>query len=363
MRVLFWVPYPTEGPSNRYRIEQYLPYLKKAGIEYTLRPFWNTSAFKVLYKNGYYFKKIYFFILGTIFRFLDLVQIFKYDIVFIHREAHPIGGISFETIFSILRKPFIFDFDDAIFLPNSSRPNSFIEKFKNPNKVAKIIKMSNYIIAGNRYLANFASRYNHNVVIIPTPIDADRYYYINNKKQDEKITIGWIGSVTTVDFLNILKNAFIELLKHSNNVILKIVGGNFYIENLPNIISKQWSLVEEIEDLRSFDIGIMPMSDNEWTMGKCGFKAILYMSMGIPCVCSPVGVNKEIIIEGVNGFLADTQDEWVRKLSLLIQDSQLRQRISLRGRKTVEERYSVKVNAPKFLEVLQKVYFGTGGLD
>ena len=207
MRVLFWIPYPTEGASNRYRIEQYLPYLKKAGIEYTLRPFWNTAAFKVLYKNGYCLKKIYFFILGTIFRFLDLVQISKYDIVFIHREAYPLYGVSFETILWILRKPLIFDFDDAIFLSNSSRPNSFIEKFKNPNRVAKIIKMSNYIIAGNRYLADFALRYNPNVAIIPTPIDTDRFYPANNKKHDGKITIGWIGSVTTVDFLNTLFNS------------------------------------------------------------------------------------------------------------------------------------------------------------
>ena len=117
MRVLFWVPYPTEGASNRYRVEQYLPSLKKAGIDYTLHPFWNRSAFEILYKLGHHLEKVFYFILGTISRLFDLVRISRFDIVFIHREAYPIGGAFFETILNMLRKPYIFDFDDAIFSP------------------------------------------------------------------------------------------------------------------------------------------------------------------------------------------------------------------------------------------------------
>lgn len=355
MRVLFWVPYPTEGASNRYRVEQYLPHLKKAGINYTLHSFWNRSAFDILYKIGRRFAKSYYFILGAISRLSDLVRIFQFDIVFIHREAYPVGGAFFETILAMLRKPFIFDFDDAIFLPASSGTNYFIEKYKKPDRVANIIKMSRHVIAGNHYLADFALRYNRSVTVIPTPIDTE-IYYPDEKKHSDEIVIGWIGSVTTLNFLNIMRNVFIKLSKRFPDIKLKIVGGDFSINGLSNVISKPWSAKEEIKDLMTFDIGIMPMPDNEWTKGKCGFKAILYMSMGIACVCSPVGVNKEIIIDGVNGFLAHTEEEWFEKLILLITDSNLRKKLGMAGRKTVEQRYSLFVNAPRYLEVLQEVY-------
>src|SRR3989338_8543617 len=355
MRVLFWVPYPTEGASNRYRVEQYLPYLKKNGIKYSLHPFWSSSAYKILYKSGYFLNKVYFFILGTIFRIFDLLTIFQYDIIFIHREAYPIGGAFFETILSILRKPIIFDFDDAIFLPVSSRPNNFIERFKKPEKIKCIIGKSRHVITGNRYLSDFALQYNRSVSIIPTPIDMDKNFPVA-KNYGDGIVIGWIGSITTLDFLNTVKDAFISLSNCFPHIKFKIVGGNFSIDGLSTIISKPWSMEEEIEDLKTFDIGIMPMPDNEWTRGKCGFKAILYMNMGIPCVCSPVGVNREIITDGVNGFLAGTDEEWIEKLSLLIENAELRKKLGMAGRKTVEEKYSVNINAPRCLEIFKRVY-------
>jgi glycosyltransferase involved in cell wall biosynthesis len=353
MKVLFWVPYPSEGASNRYRVEQYLPYLKANGIKYALRPFWSSYAYKVLYKRGYYFRKAFFFILGILSRIYDIIRIAQFDIVFIHRESCPINGPFLETILSKLHKPIIFDFDDAIFLPSSSRTNSFIERLKRPEKTAKIITMSKQIIAGNRYLADFALKFNKNVQIIPTSIDTDKFYP-KIKKRREKIVIGWMGSFTTVDFIKEKEGIFIELSKRFSDVIFKIIGGDFRIEGLTNIISKPWSLDEEIEDLESFDIGIMPIPDNEWTKGKCGFKAILCMSKGIPCVCSPVGVNKEIIIDGKNGFLAVTKEDWIKKLSLLVENEELSRRIGADGRLTVEEKFSLKVNAPKLFEVLMK---------
>jgi glycosyltransferase involved in cell wall biosynthesis len=255
-----------------------------------------------------------------------------------------------------MNKPIIYDFDDAIFLPVSSRQNKFVEIFKNSNKIASIIKKSKHVIAGNKYLCDFALRYNNSVSIIPTPIDTHRYYLRKEKSFSDKVVVGWMGSVTTLDFLNSMKNTFIILTKKFPNLIIKIVGGEFFIDGISNIISKPWSLNEEISDLMSFDIGIMTMPDNEWTKGKCAFKAIQYMNMGIPCVCSPVGMNKEVINEGVNGFFASTEDEWIEKLSMLIENPGLREKLGIVGRKTIEERYSLNINSPKFLEVLKRVY-------
>lgn len=353
MRILFWIPYPSEGASNRYRVEQYLPYLKKAGIKYSVRSFWGISAYRILYRKGRSFAKCCYFIVGTMSRLFDVITIFRYRFIFIHRESFPVGGVFFETILAALRKPFIFDFDDAIFLSSSSISNNFIEKYKRPAKVINIIKMSRHVIAGNSYLADFATRFNNAVSVIPTSIDTDKYHPVEKKDSDEVI-IGWIGSGTTLKFLNVMEDTFVRLSKCFPYVKFKITGGDFYIGGLSNVVSKPWSFEEELEDLSSFDIGIMPMPDDEWTRGKCGFKAILYMSMGIPCVCSPVGVNKEIVTDGMNGFLPSNEEEWFEDLSRLVQSRQLRKMIGLAGRKKIEDKYSLAVNAEKYLNILKE---------
>ncbi len=179
------------------------------------------------------------------------------------------------------------------------------------------------------------------------------HYVITDLEQK----IGWIASITSSEFLQPFINVFRALSETHKNVVFKIVGGNFKTTNLDNFVVKDWSLAEKKNDLSSFDIGIMPMPDNAWTTGKCGFKAILYMSMGMPVVCSSVSINMEIIQGGINGFLANSEKEWIEKLSLLITNPNFRQRMGQNGRVTVEQKYSVKVNAPKFIEILEKVYY------
>lgn len=361
MKILFWLPYPNEGASNRYRVEQYLGHFSQNNINFTLHPFWSRSAFKVLYKNAYKLKKLYFFLCGTLSRTLDVICIFNYDIVFIHREAYPVGGAFFETILFVLNKPIIFDFDDAIFLPSSSPANNFMEKFKDPKKVSGIIKMSRHVIVSNKYLADFAFKYNSNVSIIPTSIDTEKFYPDPNKilTSNNKIIIGWMGSVTTIKFLGLLEGVFRKLSAKYPNIVFKIIGEKFLIEGLSGIINQDWSLEEELQDLRSFDIGVMPVPDNEWAKGKCGFKGILCMSVGIPVVASSIEANKEILTDGVDGYLVDNTDEnWIEKLSYLIENPGVRREIGLAARKTVEEKYSVRVNWPRLLEVVNKVYRG-----
>lgn len=353
MNILFWVPYPTEGASNRYRVEQFLPYLKKNNIQYRLRPFWSSPAFKILYAKGKLARKICYFIAGTLRRLIDLCSLWRYDIVFIHRESFPLGGATFERFALLWHKPIIYDFDDAIFLPSVSTSNSFIERFKDPGKVATIIKYSSHIITGNEYLADFARHFNKHVIVIPTSFDTDTYAP-SPKTRKETITIGWIGSPTTLAFLEPLKTTMITLAQRFPNVRFKIVGGELNVPNCPSIINKPWNLTEEISDVRSFDIGIMPMPDNAWTKGKCGFKAILCMSMAIPCVCSPVGVNTEIIREGFNGYLATSDAEWTDKLSTLIQNDALREKIGAQARITVEKNYSLQITAPQFIGILKE---------
>lgn len=356
MKILFIVPYPTLGPSNRFRIEQYFPYIKKRGLEYSLRPFYNFNAYDILYKKGYYFKKIFYFFLSAFKRIIDIFRAHYYDVIFIHREAFPLGGIIFEYFFKMSGKKNIYDFDDSIFLPNVSGPNKFINLLKIPSKIKKIIEMNDCVIVGNNYLRDYALNYNKNIIVLPTSIDTDKYSPLINKSQRKNVIIGWIGSNTTLKYLKILKDVFLEVSKRYRFISFIAVGNGFGdLENL-NIEFREWSLESELISLQSFDIGIMPLTDDAWSRGKCAFKAIQYMSVGIPVIASDVGMNKEVIQNGINGFLVNTEREWIDKLGLLIEDPILRQKIGLAGRKTVEQKYSVKVNAPKFLEIIEQVY-------
>lgn len=352
MKVLFIVPYPTEGASNRIRVEQFIPFLEAIGIHCKLRPFMNRRFFRILYLPHKYVEKIFWFIICTINRFFDLIRAWSYDVVFIHREAYPFGDAYFEMLLFRMKKKIIFDFDDAIFLPNTSEHNVYIERFKRPDKVSKIIKMSTHVIAGNSYLRDFAVKFNKNVTIIPSSIDTEKYRSVEDKNTRE-VVIGWIGSNTTGPFLYELEDVFAKLEEKYKNLKFKIIGYIFHSSKVKNVISKSWSLAGEYEDIRSIDIGVMPSPDNMWTRGKCGFKAILCMACGIPVVSSPVGVNTEIVKDGINGFLAKDSTEWFDKLSILVGDEKLRHDMGRKGRAMVEEKYSVHTNMPVVLKIIK----------
>jgi len=341
MRVLFIVPYPTSGPSNRFRVEQYLPYLEGRRVSYCLRPFCNPDFYLLLRKRGHYFKKAYYLLVFLFSRFVDLLRVPYYDIVFIHREAFPAKDYIFEWLFRIFSRRLVYDFDDAIFL-------------KKPAKTRAIIRLSDHIIAGNGFLKSYAASLNNAVTILPTCIDTGRYRPIEKKCAGEKIVIGWMGTATTSEYLGELRNVFKFILDKYGNVEIRIVGGMSEGFLGPGLVYKNWFLDSEILDLQEFDIGIMPMPDSDWTKGKCAFKIIQYMAVGIPSVAAPVGMNLEVIRHGVNGFFASGEKEWIDRLSRLIEDAALRGEIGKNGRRTIEERYALKIAEPRFVGILEQ---------
>lgn len=352
MKVLFLVPYPTEGASNRVRVEQFIPYLNARGVITRVRPFVNRPFYRILYRKGAYLRKAFWFLICTANRKLDILRAVFYDIVFIHREAYPFFGPVIETILCRMGKPIIFDFDDAVFLPNTSKENRYIDRFKKPGKIAGIIKMSRLVIAGNDYLKDFALRYNSDVVVIPSCLDTDLYRPSEHGKTKDTVTIGWVGSITTQEFLRDIEDALAKVFMRHKNIIIKVIGGEFHSRKMTNIVNKRWSLADEVADIQDFDIGIMPVPDIEWAKGKCGFKAILYMSCGIPVVASPVGVTPEIVDDGVTGFLAGTNEEWIEKLSVLIEDGVLRRSMGSKGRSKAVAKYSLHYSAPLLYECI-----------
>ena len=353
-KVLFIVPYPPEGASNRFRVQQFLPALAREGIAGRVRPFYNRPLWRVLYRKGCYLRKLFWGLVCAANRLLDLFRSFAYDMVFIHREGFPVGPAWFERLLTLTGRTYVYDFDDAIYLPNVAHPNRFFGRLKCPGKVAGIVRRSRLTIAGNTHLAEFARAAGAGrVVVMPTVVDTERFRPAEKDRAGGKIVIGWIGSPTTIEFLENFRGVMENFAAaKQGRVTFRIVGGRLagpspdYFECVP------WTLETELEELHRFDIGIMPMPDNEWTRGKCAFKAIEYMAVGIPAVCSPVGMNVELIEHGVNGFLAENADTWTEILSNLAADPGLRKQIGLAGRKTVEERYSLAATLPKFKSTL-----------
>jgi glycosyltransferase involved in cell wall biosynthesis len=356
MKVLFIVPYPTEGPSNRYRVEQYLPYLKEHGVQYSLRPFVSSDFFKVLYKKGNHAKKILYFLIASVKRISDLINSAKYDLIFIHIESFPFGGALFERLVTSLNKPVIYDFEDAVYLHNFRDNNKFINYLRCPEKFYKIISLSKRVIVCNKFMKDFVLPFNNNVTVIPTSIDTDKFTLKESPQEVKRPVIGWIGSPTTFYCLESLSKVF-ERLAEKYDFSLKLIGGkkDYRIKGVA-VTSSEWALARDVEDFQSLDIGVYPLPNDERAMAKTPFKTVQYMSVGVPAVVSRVGGNTEMIQDGVNGFLASKEEEWFEKLSLLIKNPELRRKIGLAGRKTVEQRYSVKVNAPKFIDIIQKVY-------
>ena len=344
------------APGQRFRFEQYFKYLEEHGFHCELSYIINQNDDQVLYRPGRYFSKMLIALRAWMHRWNDLRRSRQYDIVFIFREALLTGSVYFEKQFHKKGKKLVFDYDDAIWHLDVSEANKKFGWLKDPGKTAKIISLCDLVFAGNRYLANYARHHNDHVVIVPTTIDTSKYIRLAPDKKDERVCIGWSGSITTIKHFEYALPALRRIKqKHGDRVTFKVIGDATYENRELGIKGIGWKKEDEIRELSTFDIGIMPLPDDEWAKGKCGLKGLQYMALETPCIMSPVGVNTEIIEEGVNGFLATTEDEWVDKLSRLIDDPELRTRIGKKARQTVEERYSVNSQKDRYVELFKRL--------
>lgn len=357
LKVLFLTPYPIEGPSSRYRVEQYLPYLRRAGIECSIYPFVNSDCYKILYLPKRRMKKLFYFIYNMVHRLLVIPKAKDYDVIFVHLEAFPIGPPFLEWILAkLMGKPIIFDFEDAIYLKRKGPQSWLINFIKRPWKFYNNLRLSAHVLVCNKYMKELVNKYNPNATIIPTPIDTDEFTMMITPSHSNKLILGWIGSHTTLPYLLDIKKP-LEKLAKKYDFVLKIVGGGKDV-SMPGVevINEKWTLENDIQSFQSLDIGLYPLPQDERAMAKTPFKTIQYMSVGKPVVASRAGAIDSIIKDGVNGFLASNEKEWFDKLSILIENLQLRKDIGIEGRKTVEEKYSVHVNAPRFFGIIQNVY-------
>ncbi len=348
---------PDRSPSQRFRFEQYIDFLRANGFSCEWSYLLSPEDDKKFYSPGNYLTKVRVVLRSAFQRLWEIWKASSYDIIFVQREVFMLGTSFFERQFSKSGAKLIFDFDDAIWLQNVSEANRKFQWLKNPGKTGEIASVADLIIVGNRYLEEYASRYNNNVDIVPTTIDTAEYDPTGYKREyDGQVCIGWSGSITTIQHFQWAR-PFLQKIKdqYGDQVTFKVIGDEHYADEALGVEALPWRKDDEIGEISSFDIGIMPLPDDEWAKGKCGLKGLQYMALEVPTIMSPVGINNEIIQDGENGYLAMEEDEWLAKLSRLIESPELRTRIGKAGRETVEAHYSFNAQKQRYLALFTQM--------
>jgi glycosyltransferase involved in cell wall biosynthesis len=274
--------------------------------------------------------------------------------VLVHRAACLAGPPIVEKMLRARGNPLIYDFDDAIFRLHTSASNRAASWLKQPGKTATICRISDHVVVGNSYLADWARRHSPCVSVIPTSIDTDRCHPRHSGAANHRMVVGWTGSATSQTYLEEF-TPMLRTLMATHDMELRVISPREPL--LPGVPHtwRPWSPATEAEEVAAFDIGIMPMPDEEWALGKCALKALQYMAAEVATIASAVGANREVIEHGRNGLLASTTQDWLECLATLSERPDLRRQIGLAGRRTVEERYSMRGSAEKFETVVREV--------
>lgn len=343
-------------PSQRFRIEQWAPHLQRLGVRIDFESFMSPELDEVLYRKGMYAEKSTRLIGAMLNRARSLRHVQEFDVVYVLRETALLGPAMFERWIKLKRVPFIVDFDDAVFLSNSSESNKVFGWLKCPGKASTACRLAAHVMVCNDYLADYARPFNPQVTVVPITMDTEIHKPPHPAWESSKPQFVWTGSPTTAPYLESLSNA-LQRLRKRHDFRLRVIGApqvslpGIDVELLP------WKPETEVLNLYGSWGGLMPVPDNPWTRGKGGNKGLQYMAVGVPLVCSPTGMGSHLVRNGENGFLASSEDEWVEKLSLLITSAELRQRLGREGRKTVEAWYSAEVQVPRVYEIFRDAAF------
>ena len=360
-RILAIATNPETGASTRFRVLQWVLALEAAGFTLTLDAFFSAGDAAALYRRGGLLSKVGSAAAGTVRRGMTLLRApHRADVLFIHREAFPLGRRLFWSALKRFHGPIIYDYDDAMFLPQRAG-RGFLARLEDLETPKAVMAMSTLVLAGNEFLATYARSYARRVVVLPTCIDTQRFVPRTRQKDPRApLILGWIGSHTTAKYLHSLRRVL--------EAVARTVPFRLYVVGSPepptvhgvDVDVARWSLGREVEDFQRCDIGLYPLWDDPWAQGKCAFKAIQFMACGVPVVAAAVGANQHIIQDDANGYLASSEDEWVEKLTRLLVDPTLRDRFAQAGRQTIEARYSLVAHARTLVDALTNALNGRG---
>jgi len=350
MKVLLLSRYGQLGSSSRLRFYQFLPYLRNRGVEVTVSCLLGDEYITALYQGrsldlariaGAYFR-----------RALGLLTSRRFSLLWIEKELFPWIPAWTEMLLGGARTRWVVDYDDALFHRYGLHANPLVRHVLS-RKIDIVMRRAACVTVGSDYLAEYARKAGAaRVELIPTCADLDRYR-VKTESNGRDFVIGWIGSPATAPHLRTVQSALSGLCREGSSRITLVGCGDVELSGVPSTI-RPWSEETEVLEIHKFDVGIMPLSDEPFARGKCGYKLIQYMACGLPVVASPVGAGRQIVEHGVNGYLAETVTDWVTALSRLRNDPVLRRRMGAAGRKKVERKYSVQVNAPKLASILKE---------
>ena len=335
VKVLCLTQGPVAAPSSRYRVYQLLPHLRAHGLDCVVSPGLDDDAYRRLYQTAGGSRLAAFTAIRRQRR-QDLQRVPDFDLVWIQKGIFPGLTASFERQIAA-RRPVVFDFDDAIWLPRQGG-NPILRRLHREGTVQEILRRATAVIAGNEFLAYYAHQFAGNVTAVPSAVEMARY------RRGAGTTVGWIGSRSTLPYLRPLAPVFQEL-----GITARVIAAG--TPDFPSDF-RPWQMETEVDDLASLGIGVAPLPDNQWERGKCGVKILQYMASGLPVVASPAGVQRELVRDGVTGFHATTPDEWRDRLRQLLADAALRQRLGDAGRELVAQYYDVPVAASRVAKVL-----------
>jgi glycosyltransferase involved in cell wall biosynthesis len=344
------------APGQRFRIEQWAPWLElEHQIHVVLVPFESDRLSKILYRPGHLVQKAAWIAYDFARRVRTMIGVRGYDAVIIFREASLIGPALYERWVASTRVPVIYDFDDAIWMRQPGVKASIFSALHFYSKTSTICRIATAVTAGNSYLAAYARHQNPNVHVIPTSIETNDYK-LDPEPPERPFVVCWTGSTSTLVHFE-LARAPLEQLAARIPLVVKVICNRPPERPIEGAEMRfvPWSAETEAAEIADCHAGIMPLPDDEFSRGKCGLKALQYMAAGRPVVVSPVGVNREIVQHGQNGFIASSTEEFVTSLTQLANDPELRERMGREARRTVERDYSAREVARRFAEVVRSV--------
>ena len=355
MRVLALVPSQKgHSPGQRGSIELWDSILEKEGIEVVFAPFETELLREIIYKPGHQFRKVF----ETIKAYAERINLLKslddYDAVFVYREAALLGPAFLEKRIAN-KKPIIYQLDDPLFVPYRSPANGYLSYLKFFGKVKEIIRISKVVMVNSTQICEYAEQFNKNVWQVPSVVDIDKFVYNESDQLRRPVCVGWSGSPTTIKNLKMIERPLAHISANEDCDIRLIGAEDFGLDGV-RYEGRKWNGETEVADLRRMHIGLVPLpADNPWNPYKFIMKTAQYMSLGIVPVGTPMASNPEVIRHGENGFLAASDSEWVEALSTLINDGDLRSRMSRRAARDAAEKYSLQANAAKIVAAFRSV--------
>lgn len=352
-KLLIICPYPyDECAGQRFKYENHLDYINDNGYEITIKSFMSKPFWNIVYKKGFLFKKIIFTLLGYLQRIFIIFSLKKYSKIYVFLWITPFGGSFFERIYNYFsNNNIIYDIEDNLInvSDNESRINI---KLRSESKIYYLIKKSKKIICSTPALEKLFRkiRKDNNVYFIPPSLNLSKYTR-KNIIETEEIIIGWTGTFSSMHFLKTIEETLIKISK-IRNIKLVVIGNFIYKNSRMKCTSINWNKENEITDLLNFDIGIYPLINDDWIIGKSGLKVMQYMALGLPSVSSDFGNVKNFIVDNENGMLAKNENDWYEKLIYLIDNLNERIRIGKNARKTISQQFSINEIKSKYLEII-----------